>query len=170
MKHSAEENYSAVKKHSSSGDTSLYLLEGGSMRPAFRDGDLLVMKKVPLASLKPGNVIVFDSPGHQKTVIHRIIGFRDTARERLLLTRGDNSGRPDEPVRQQFVKGRVSARLSNGSFRPCRRYQEIFWLYSSRWRGSFRRFVKNLVVPFAPVIFPVLPIRIRAQLNDRFRT
>ena len=144
------------------------MLEGGSMRPAFREGDILLMKTVPLASLKPGNVIVFDSPGHQKTIIHRIIGFQDTDQERLLLTRGDKSSRPDEPVRQQFVKGRISGRLSNGHFQLSRRYHELFWLYASMWRRSFRRFVKYLSVQLTQTMFPVLSIRVRTQLNNRF--
>jgi len=164
LKNMAALNYSDVKNNASA-DTCLCMLCGGSMRPAFRDGDLLLMKKVPPASLKTGNVIVFDSPGFQKTLIHRIIGFREAGSERLVLTQGDRSCRPDEPVSQQFVKGRVSARLINGKFRPCRRYQEMFWLFSSRVRRSLRRFVKNLLVQLAQIISPVLPIRIRMRFR-----
>jgi len=156
---------SAVKNRTSSGDSCLYMLEGGSMRPAFRDGDILLIKIVPSASLKPGNVIVFDSPSHQKTVIHRITGFQDTNDECLLLTRGDCSDRPDEPVLIQFLKGRVFGRLSNGSFHPCRRSQELFWLHASRLRRSFRSFVKYLAVQLTQIIFPVLPIRVRTRLR-----
>jgi len=157
-------NISDVKNRVSN-DACLCMLEGGSMRPAFRDGDLLLMKKVQSASLKPGNVIVFYSPGFQKTLIHRIIGFRESGSERMLLTQGDRSCRPDEPVRQQFIKGRVSARLISGKFRPCRRYQEMFWLFSSRVRRSFRRFVKNLLVQLAQIISPVLPVRVRTRFR-----
>ena len=157
-------NISDVKNRVSE-NACLCMLEGGSMRPAFRDGDLLLMKKVPPASLKTGNVIMFDSPGFQKTLIHRIIGFLEAGSERLVFTQGDRSCRPDEPVRQQFVKGRVSARLINGKFRPCRRYQEMFWLFSSRLRRSIRRFVKNLAVGLAQTVSPVLPIRVRARFR-----
>jgi len=157
-------NFSDVKNRVID-DACLCMLEGGSMRPAFRDGDLLLMKKVPPASLKPGNVIVFDSPGFQKTLIHRIIGFREAGSERLVLTQGDRSGRPDEPVCQQFIKGRVSARLINGNFRHCRRYQELFRLFSSRVSRSCRRFVKNLLVQLAQIISPVLPIRVRTRFR-----
>ncbi len=163
MKRLPEHHDSVVKNRTSSVDTCLYMLEGCSMRPVFREGDLLLMKKVPLESLKPGNVIVFDSSSCQKTVIHRIIGFRNTDTERLLLTQGDNSGRPDEPVQLQFVKGRISARVSKGNFRPCRRYHELFWLFLSRWRRSFRRSVKYLAVYLTKIIFPVLPIQIRTR-------
>lgn len=165
MKHSAEENYSAVKNLTSRENFCLYMLEGGSMRPAFHEGDLLLLKKVPSVSLKPGNVIAFYSPCLQKTVIHRIIGFRNTDTDRLLLTRGDSSGRPDEPVQLQFVKGRVSARLSNGHFQPGKRYHELFWLHASRWRRSFRRLVKYLAVKITQIVFPVLPVRVRARLR-----
>jgi len=166
-------NFSDVKNRVSD-DACLCMLCGGSMRPAFRDGDLLLMKKVPPASLKPGNVIVFDSPGFQKTLIHRIIGFREAGSERLVLTQGDRSCRPDEPVHQQYIKGRISARLINGKFRPCRRYREIFRLFSSRLRRSFRRIIKYLAVGLAQIILPVLPIRVRplfagTRLNNRFR-
>ncbi len=179
MKRLPEHHDSVVKNRTSSVDTSLYMLEGCSMRPVFREGDLLLMKKVPLASLKPGNVIVFDSSSCQKTVIHRIIGFRNTDTERLLLTQGDNSGRPDEPVRQRFVRGRIFGRLSNGRFQPSRRCQELFCLFASRWRRPLRRFLKHLAVQLTQIIFPVLPIRVRTRqrglevsktrLNDRFR-
>ena len=165
MKHLTEHHYSVAKNSASSSDTCLYVLKGGSMRPAFHEGDILLMKKVPLASLKPGNVIAFYSPPLQKILIHRIIGFRNTDTKRLVLTQGDWSGRSDEPVRQQFVKGRVTARLINGNFRPCRRYQEIFRLFSSRWCRSFRRFVKYLAVQLIPIISPLLPIRVRTRMR-----
>ena len=164
MKNTTALHYSDVKNRLSD-DACLCMLCGGSMRPAFSDGDILLMKKVPPASLKPGNVIVFYSPGFQKTLIHRIIGFREAGSERLMLTQGDRPCRPDEPVRQQFIKGRVSARLINGKFRPCRRYQELFWLFSSRVRRSCRRFVKNLLVQLAQIISPVLPIRVRTRFR-----
>lgn len=165
MKQMTEHHCSAIKNRTSSGDSCLYMLEGGSMRPAFHEGDILLMKKVSPASLKPGNVIAFYSPRLQKTVIHRIIGFRNTDTERLLLTRGDSSGCPDEPVQMQFVEGRVSARLINGKFRPCRRYQEMFQLFSSRLRRSFRRIIKYLALQLTQIIFPVLPIRVRTRLR-----
>ncbi len=121
------------------------------------------MKKVPLASLKTGNVIVFDSPCHKKTVIHRITGFLDAEDERYLLTQGDWSDPPDEPVRQRFVRGRIVGRLSNGRFQPSRRYQELFFLFASRWHRPLRRFVKYLAVQLTQIIFPVLPIRVRTR-------
>ncbi len=174
MKPVIEQHCSVIKNRVSTGDACLYMLEGSSMRPAFREGDILLMKKVPLGSLKPGNVIVFDSPIGQKTIIHRITGFREDGTERFVITQGDRSSRPDKPVRQKFIKGLVSAQLINGKFRPCRRYQEIFQLFSSRVRRSFRRFIRYLAVQLTQIILLVLPTRVRplfagTRLNDRFR-
>ena len=133
------------------------------MRPAFREGDILLMKKVPLGSLKPGNVIVFTSPFQRKTIIHRITGFLEDGTERFVITQGDRSSRPDKPVRLKFIKGRISGQLSNGHYQPGRRYHELFCLHASRVRRSFRRFVKYLAVKLTQIISPLLPIRVRTR-------
>jgi signal peptidase I len=160
------EHLNLAVKNRVSDDTCLYMLEGGSMLPAFRDGDLLLMKKVPLASLKTGNVIVFDSPSFQKTLIHRIIGFRETGPERLVLTQGDRSGRPDEPVRQRFIKGRISGQLKNGHYQPIRRYHELFCFHASRLRRLLLRCVNRMAHKVIPMMYPMLPIRVRMRLRD----
>ncbi len=89
---------------------------GNSMRGAFKPMERLRVQPVPLASLFPGDVIVFLQPNDAtKRVVHRIVkksaqGFR---------TRGDNMPRRDPyTVAPGQIEGKVVAVWRAGRWQP----------------------------------------------------
>lgn len=90
------------------------ICSGVSMQPALKPGDLIEIASV--ASVRPGDVIVFWPPGTEDRVVHRAIRVDCLG----IRTRGDNSLEPDPWVlREQDILGRV-ARV-RGSARTPRR-------------------------------------------------
>ena len=85
---------------------------GTSMYPTFEEGDMVVVWKVPYASLKVGDVVVYDPPcsATGASVIHRIVNVGGSG----FLTRGDNNFATDQeagiatgPVTSECVEGEV---------------------------------------------------------------
>jgi len=77
---------------------------GGSMQPTFREGDELLV--IPLGEALPrrGDVIAFNLPGEDRTIVHRVELVGDAG----IHTRGDASGLPDLWVLQPAnIRGRV---------------------------------------------------------------
>lgn len=139
-----------------SSESNLYRLEGKSMRPAMNDGDMLLIGEVAVSSLRIGDVIAFYSRSFEKTVIHRIIGFRNDGSRRLVITRGDSSSRVDEPVRPEDIIGRVSVRIHNGKIVPFGRFSGMFWLNASAVLRTARRGARWLALHAAPGMIPFL--------------
>ena len=82
------------------------------MLPSVWPGDVLTIRRQRFDEWRPGQIAVFlrDSLGHTGLVAHRIIGWTGS----LLLTQGDNLRRPDAPVSQEEIVGRVIAVTRNG--------------------------------------------------------
>jgi len=77
---------------------------GGSMQPTFREGDELLV--IPLGETLPqkGDVIAFNLPGEDRTIVHRV----EVAGEGGIRTRGDASGSPDSWILQpSVIRGRA---------------------------------------------------------------
>jgi signal peptidase I len=105
-------------------DASVAPVLSASMRPAFAEGDLLVVRPVDTATLEVGQVVLLAGPGMTTGVVapgvvaHRIVALEPAgdAEDGLLLhTRGDANEAPDPgPVlvdapRTEVVVGRVPA-------------------------------------------------------------
>jgi hypothetical protein len=88
---------------------------GGSMLPTFREGDELLV--IPLGEALPrrGDVIAFNLPGDERTIVHRV----EAAGEGSIRTRGDASGSPDPWIlRPADIRGRVEfVRSDRGWYR-----------------------------------------------------
>jgi len=80
---------------------------GGSMEPAIRGGSAAVVRDVPPADLRSGNIITFDDParpGHRVT--HRIVAVNENHDE--FTTRGDaNVANDPAAVPARLVEGRL---------------------------------------------------------------
>ncbi|KAF8479978.1 hypothetical protein JB92DRAFT_3041886 [Gautieria morchelliformis] len=75
----------------------------GSMEPAFSRGDLLFLTNLPSPSYKTGDITLYQLPGGDIPIAHRVIETHDIPRDRssnstlihtdkqLLLTKGDNN-------------------------------------------------------------------------------
>jgi signal peptidase I len=82
----------------------LMSVQSGSMVPSFSRGDLVAVKKVPVAELKLGDVITFANPKNTKqTITHRIVKHE----KGLLQTKGDANPSEDQPISSSYIVGRV---------------------------------------------------------------
>jgi len=79
---------------------------GWSMMPFVHPGDVLLVERVDPARLRPGAIIVFHRAGTTNTV-HRLIRKVERDGRVVLIARGDNLNRPDEPIGAEQVLGRV---------------------------------------------------------------
>lgn len=67
----------------------------GSMRGTFDPGSVVLSRPVPVAAIKPGDVIVFTPPGHDRPYTHRVVTVTGPADRRVVTTKGDANPRPD---------------------------------------------------------------------------
>jgi len=91
------------------------IVETGSMRPEFKEQDLLIVKEVDAGKLAKDDVIAFyDANG--TVVSHRIVGFdADAGGARLYTTKGDaNNVQDRDPVPAGKVVGLVVKVIPDG--------------------------------------------------------
>jgi signal peptidase I len=83
-----------------------FTVDGESMLPRYRNGDLVVAK--PCRFYKKDDVIVFREPERHFVVIHRIIATRDGR----CITRGDNNPASDpRRLHPGLILGKVMVRI-----------------------------------------------------------
>jgi signal peptidase len=88
----------------------------GSMRPAIRAGDLLIMRSEPATKIHVGEIVSFDDPGlNGKLVTHRVVAIHAAARRIDFLTRGDANATPESwSVDRRTTVGTLVARIAGG--------------------------------------------------------
>jgi len=81
----------------------------GSMRPAIPPGSLVLMHRVPVTTLKVGDVITYANPLKPgSTVTHRIIkSYKLDGKIPAFITKGDANSSPDRPVVGGQVQGKA---------------------------------------------------------------
>ena len=91
------------------------IVDTGSMRPAFKEKDLLIMKECDAGTLAVNDIIAFYDAGGV-VVSHRIIGLEtDENGARLYTTKGDANNVEDrDPVRPSRVAGLVVRVIPEG--------------------------------------------------------
>ncbi|MCW2543642.1 MAG: signal peptidase [Frankiales bacterium] len=67
----------------------------GSMRGTFDPGAVVLSRPVPVAAIRPGDVIVFTPPGHDHAYTHRVVTVSGSADRRVVTTKGDANPAPD---------------------------------------------------------------------------
>jgi len=78
----------------------------GSMRPTFDVGDMALLQKVPVASIKSGDIIEYLTA--QAPVIHRVISTKNINGQTFFLTQGDANSVPDSQlVSTAQVRGKL---------------------------------------------------------------
>jgi hypothetical protein len=75
------------------------------MLPAIQPGDILVMHDVTLSDAEPGDVVLIAWEG--RLLAHRIVAIGTPLGPRSLMTQGDAHSRPDPPVTEDRLIGRV---------------------------------------------------------------
>lgn len=90
-------------------DFLLYSTWGSSMFPFICGGDYILVKRVPLEIIQPGDVIVFESDNKEK-ICHRVVEIEKKDSILWFHTKGyKNNSYGISPVRQEKVLGKVVA-------------------------------------------------------------
>jgi signal peptidase I len=81
----------------------------GSMRPTFSPGALVIVHRVPISSLKVGDVITYTNPLNMRTTLtHRIVKtYKLDGKVPAFITKGDANPSPDVPVVGGLVQGKM---------------------------------------------------------------
>jgi hypothetical protein len=82
-------------------------VRGTSMSPSLREGDFLTVE--PAGAISPGDIVVFRLG--DELLCHRVAALREDG---SLLTQGDNSSRPDQPVSRADVLGKAASARRGG--------------------------------------------------------
>jgi len=94
----------------------LYSTSGWSMFPFIRGGDQILIKKVPLETIQPGDAIVFESDNKTK-VCHYVVEIEKRDNILWFHTKGYKGNFYEAlPIRQEMVVGRVLAIRRKSSF------------------------------------------------------
>lgn len=86
-----------------------YVLTGKSMTGTINKGSLVFDEVVPTRSLKVGDIITYQPPGHKAPFTHRIIKIQPDPKGRIFTTKGDANSVKD-PLPVQFNQ-RTQARF-----------------------------------------------------------
>lgn len=80
-----------------------------SMKPAISPGDLVIVHRVPLSSIQPGNIVTYINLHETGTTItHRVIAVKAIRGVPSFVVKGDANQNPDSPVAAGQVVGRVA--------------------------------------------------------------
>lgn len=122
-----ERRYQRIAAGLAAGNELRLRVDGDSMTPLIRPGDVVIVKPAALHQLACGDVVTVRRPSGD-IVSHRIIIRSDTA----LVTKGDNMRRPDPVWHAGDVLGRVVI-IERGDTRidlRSPRLQVVGWLVS----------------------------------------
>ena len=91
----------------------LSVVEGGSMKPAIKGDDAVVITSTDPSQLKVGDVVAFEDPESRgDTIIHRIVGMEGKGPELIVETKGDANVSPDPyATPASSIDGKVSVVL-----------------------------------------------------------
>jgi signal peptidase I len=100
----------------------------GSMRPGMPPGSLVLTHRVPLSSLKVGDVITYTNPLTMHTTLtHRIIKeYKLDGKVPSFITKGDANPSPDPPVIGGLVQGIRAAHVP---------YAGYLFMWAKTWVG-----------------------------------
>ena len=105
---------------------------GWSMLPAVWPGDTLVIERIERGTVCEGDIVLFSRD--RRLFAHRVVAMSSPAGNAKLLTRGDAMPRPDPPVGDSDLLGKVTYIVRNGK-----------WIKPSRPQRSSERAVAALV-------------------------
>jgi len=89
-----------------------FMARGASMVPAIFPGDLLLVRRQPIAAARCGEVALWSR--NARLCAHRVLHCVDTEEETAIVTRGDALRDPDPPVTTDEFLGCVYAVVRRG--------------------------------------------------------
>jgi signal peptidase I len=96
-----------------SGSDLRFRARGSSMAPFIRDGDWLVVRRVDLRLIVPGDVLLY-SVASERLLAHRVIRVDRSAGETYFVLQGDSRPHPDGRFHSSQILGRVEGVERNG--------------------------------------------------------
>jgi signal peptidase len=81
------------------------LVSGGSMAPALKPGDIVILRPVEPESIRIGDIVRVVRGG--TPILHRVIEIRGEGQSRVYVTQGDANNVADQPAREGEIDGRV---------------------------------------------------------------
>lgn len=132
----------------SSGVLVRFRLDGVSMFPFLRAGDVAQVMKTPFNELKPGEIIVFEQEG--RWLAHRLVKIVFTNKVRSIIAQGDSVLRPDKLIGEGNYLGTLKTVERNGRVRSL--------------ESSYSRFYASLMVFLRPLpqVFCRILVRLRS--------
>ncbi|MDP4272341.1 MAG: signal peptidase I, partial [Bacteroidota bacterium] len=97
------------------GRTVSFTMEGYSMYPTLKPGDIGFVKKCAPEDLYTGDIIVFRSA--KKLVAHRLVKIVEKKNTHFYIAKGDNNRHTDTPFREEALIGKVESFTRNGKNR-----------------------------------------------------
>lgn len=89
-------------------------IRGKSMVPILKDGDIAKVVH-DIRDLKPGDIVIFRKGWY--LIAHRVLlQYQDESGRRFYVTQGDKSRRPDSPVEENEIIGRVVGVVREGRY------------------------------------------------------
>lgn len=75
------------------GPTPIAVVQGQSMLPLLREGDIVLAYRPPPNEIGVGDIIIYQA--HGKLIIHRVVGVVSIGGRYFFITQGDNNPLPD---------------------------------------------------------------------------
>ena len=89
-----------------------FRVEGRSMYPEVRDGDVIAVARIAPEAIRRGDVLLCR---HARRVLaHRVVAVDGRGWSQLITLQGDANGSPDAPVPTTHVIGKVLSTSRNG--------------------------------------------------------
>jgi signal peptidase len=120
----------------------------GSMRPGIQPGDAVVTKRVSVASLHVGDIVVFVPPGQKLARVHRIKTLEHVGNDIEVTTKGDanNVADPWGKIRMKgdtykvaFVLPKIGKIVNGGLRWPILAFVFIGAVLIARWTYKYVR-------------------------------
>jgi len=83
-----------------------FAVRGGSMAPIILHREIVIVAPVADRPLETGDIVLVAS-GSEGLMVHRIIAIRGDGHGTRIITKGDATQIPDQPVSRADVLGRV---------------------------------------------------------------
>lgn len=84
-------------------------IASGSMEPSINIGDVAIIKKCKVSSIKPGDIIEYKK--ENISVIHRVIEITEENGEHYIIAKGDNNSSTDKKISEKQLVGKYLFRI-----------------------------------------------------------